>query len=190
MLLLAMAQGAPAADVNGEFALEGAGKASCARYLKALEEDSTDVLLFGGWMHGYLSAINRYESGTYDIATWPSQQQQLQFLANVCRGKPQARFFEAVALMADQLSGERLAEKEPLVNVGQLSDGSMLSLYPSTLERVRARLNELSPGSFTEPLSRDWDDALQSALKSYQVSLQIEETGLPDPETLLRLFRE
>lgn len=179
-----------AADANGDFALEGAGQAGCTRFLKALEEDSTEVLLFGGWTHGYLTGVNRYESDTYDVATWPSQQQQLRFLANVCESNRDARFFEAVALLAQQLRAERITEKEPLISIGTLADGSKLALYPSTLERIRKRLNELQFGSFPAPLARDWDAKLSDAVLAYQRRSGIEPSGVPDPDTLLRLFRE
>jgi hypothetical protein len=178
------------ADANGEFALEGAGQASCSRFLQALEEDSTEVLIFGGWMHGFLTGVNRYESDTYDVVTWPSQQQQLRFLQNVCQGNRSARFADAVELMVRQLRDERLTVKEPPITVGKIKDGSPIVLYPSTLKRVRQRLNELQFGTFSAPLAGDWDAELGDALLAFQRSADIAQSGLPDPDTLLRLFRE
>jgi len=178
------------ADANGNFALEGAGQANCTRFLEALEADSTEVLIFGGWMHGYLTGVNRYERDTYDVVTWPSQEQQLRFLANVCESNRDARFIDAVALMARQLRDERITVKETPIPIGELKDGSPIVLYPSTLERIRHRLNELQPGSFPAPMSRDWDMSLGEALRAFQRDKRIAETGLPDPDTLLLLFRE
>lgn len=182
--LVLSVEAALAADANGDFALEGAGLAKCERFSKSLSEDSTEVLVFGGWMHGYLSGVNQYRPDTYDIATWPSQKQQLKYLGNFCAQHPDRRFFEAVAAMVIQMTPERLVVKESAI---QIDDS--LRLYPSTIARIRDRLVEagfLKNGSAT---GAAWGDTLQTAISEYQRQQGLEDTGLPDEATLLRLLR-
>ena len=189
-LLSLLSATAQAADSNGSFALEGAGQASCSSFVDAMNTRSTDVVLFSGWLQGYLTGVNRYESAVYDIATWPTQEQQLQFLLSVCRSNTGVRFFDAVGVMVDQLREYQLLEEEELIVIGTLPNRAQLTLYPSTIKLMRKRLNALILADFSLPVSGVWDDELQEAVLAYQQGVGLPATGLPDPDTLLRLFRD
>lgn len=182
--LLMVTRGALCADAKGDFALEGAGLAQCSRFSKALAEDSTEVLVFGGWMHGYLTGVNQYREDTYDIATWPSQQQQIKYLGNFCSQNPQRRFFEAVAAMVIQMTPERVVAKEKPIAITKT-----IQLYPSTLARVRARLIAAGHLESSASTGGEWGPRLEASLKAYQESRGLKETGYPDEATLLSLLR-
>jgi len=53
-----------AADADGKFAVKGAGKRSCNDFVQAADEKSSDFLLYGGWLEGYLSHFNSNQENT------------------------------------------------------------------------------------------------------------------------------
>ncbi|MFK7829521.1 MAG: peptidoglycan-binding domain-containing protein [Congregibacter sp.] len=177
-----------AADKNGDFALEGAGRATCSRFLTAVDEDSTEVLLFGGWLHGYITALNQLNEQTYDIVTWPSVQQQLQFLAGYCRENSKQRFFNAAAAMVEQMRPYRLQSRETLVQIPFSAGDGSVSVYPSTLRRVKESLSSKGFLDGSAPFTEVWDTTLETALKDFQRAKSLSVSGAPDSETLLLLL--
>jgi hypothetical protein len=57
-----------AADSTNRFALRGVGLADCEHFLKAMKERKENVLVAGGWLEGYITAVNQFTPNTFDIA--------------------------------------------------------------------------------------------------------------------------
>ena len=51
-----------AADVDGKFAVKGAGRKSCESFLQAKASGSNDYLLYAGWVEGFISSYNQFSS--------------------------------------------------------------------------------------------------------------------------------
>lgn len=180
---------AGAADGNGDFALEGAALAPCPRFVDAVENDATEVLLYGGYVQGYFTAINQTTADTYDLLTWQSPQQQFGALVGYCKQNPEHRFFRAVAAMAQQLMADRIVDRADVVAI-DVPDGRPMLRYPKTLDRVRAKLvaGDYLSADEADGETTAWTEDLAAALSAFQEANALEPTGLPDANTLVVLL--
>lgn len=181
-LLLGMLAGAAAqaADADGNLAIKGIGLAACGDYVEALDARDARLEVFFGWASGYLTAVNRYESGVYDVIDWQSDGYIALSLRGWCVANPERRFFDAVFAMTQSLLPAAVDAESPLVSVGDIR------LYRSTLDRVRERLEAL--GHY-DPAAHG-ADLLEASLISFQSARGLPPTGLPDTATLFALFSE
>lgn len=181
-LLIGILAGAPAraADAEGNLAIKGIGLAPCGDYVAALDARDARLEVFFGWASGYLTAVNRYESGVYDVIDWQSDGYIAISLRGWCVANPERRFFDAVFAMAQSLLPEAVAAESPRVPV----EG--MRLYRSTLDRARERLEALG---HLDPAAHG-ADLLEASLKSFQSARGLPLTGLPDNATLHALFSQ
>ena len=173
-----------AADADGQFMVKGAGIATCERFVAARSGDPVELASFAGWMDGYLSAMNRFQSETYDIAPWQSSALLVSALTGYCTRNPEQNFHKAVAGLAVSLQGERLRQRSEVVEA-RAGDASLL-LYSHTLERAQRALVER--GLLEGAASGVFDEHTEAALRAFQRDAGMEETGLPDQLTLARLL--
>ncbi len=174
---------AHAEDTEGRFAAKGAGAASCTEFASAFEardETAKDMLL---WVAGYLTAANRFLPETYDIVSWQTDGLIATSLASWCERNPQARLYDAVGAMVEELSGDRVRERDETVriSVGERER----ELYVSVLRRVQERLAE---EGYDVRQSGRFDAATRTAIRRYQGAVGLAATGFPDSLTLARLF--
>ena len=183
LVLLLPARFAPAADADGNFAIKGAGRATCQRYLDERKTRSANYRLFGGWINGYLTAYNQLTDQTFDVAPWEATDTLAAALANFCRQNPEQLFFVGVTRMARALSEARLTENSLMVRtrVGENY------VYQEILKRAQRKLKEL--GHYDGPVDGQFGDATRAAFEAYQTEQSLEASGLPDQFTLLKLFR-
>jgi hypothetical protein len=173
-----------AGDADGRFAIKGFGLRTCGDFLTARHEQSADYHRFGGWLNGYLTASNRYEPATFDLASWQGTPIMAAWLAEYCAKQPKALFIDAVGALVNRLGADRLqAFSEPAGLPGQ----PISLVYISTVHRVQERLAELE--HFTAPASGAFDDATRDALRAYQAANGLDPTGLPDQPTLALLLQ-
>ena len=178
---------AHAADENDQFAVRGAGIASCAQYLEARDTRSQQYFQFGGWMNGYLSAMNRFEDNTFDLVPWQSPDFLATALANYCAQNPEQSFHNAVLLMAESLKPQRLESRSVMLNIEVGGGGQPLRLYQETFTQAMAVLGAAGYPVAMAPTDAFSEDARQ-ALTAFQEAEGLPVTGLPDQPTLLRLF--
>lgn len=181
-LLLGLLAGADARaeDADGNLAIKGIGLAACGDYVAALDARDDRLEVFFGWASGYLTAVNRYESGVYDVIDWQSDGYIAISLRGWCVANPERRFFDAVFAMAQSLLPAAVGAASPQVTV----EG--IRLYRSTLDRVRERLEALG---HHDPAAHG-ADLLEASLLSFQTARGLPPTGLPDSATLFALFSE
>ena len=103
-LLLYFALPALAADADGNYAVKGAGIATCADFAKAKEASEREYFMYAGWAEGFISAANLYEDSTFDIVPWQNTDVLATALASYCRNVPTQKFHLAVSRM---MQGER-----------------------------------------------------------------------------------
>jgi hypothetical protein len=107
LLLLSLSGPLCARDIDGEYAVFGAGGENCAGYLVAQERGGTAARWFTDWLAGYLSAVNNAGSGTYNILGQRTFADILAWLEGYCSVNPEMNFTNAAADMTSVLYDER-----------------------------------------------------------------------------------
>jgi len=95
-----------AKDIDGQFAVFGAGSKSCEAYLKARATRS-GISAYVNWMEAYLSAFNLIVPSTYNIAGTRNLDQMLKWTDDYCKENPQDLYVNAVAALTVALYPER-----------------------------------------------------------------------------------
>ena len=182
--LVTWCSGAWGADDKGQFAIKGVGLATCERFLEARESQSNEYFRFGGWISGYLSATNRYEAETFDLAPWQSTGLLAGWLARVCEDNRKISFVRAMAVLVNSLGSERLKSRSNRVEA-RVGD-QVIQLYEATLRQVQKRLSV--SGYYEGESSGQFDQRTREALERYQRETGLQPTGLPDQASLSRLL--
>jgi hypothetical protein len=186
LLVLALGPPAGAADAHGLFMVKGAGTTQCRDFAEAARERGAELVSYAGWLEGYLSAMNRYEEGVYDLVSWHSTELLLASLARFCASNPDAGFHDAVNRLAGRLRQTAIQERSQIVAVPVGEGEQTLVLYAAVIERIQRRLRarELYEGAITGEL----DDDTREALARFQEEKELPATGLPDQATLTHLL--
>ncbi|MEM6832195.1 MAG: peptidoglycan-binding domain-containing protein [Pseudomonadota bacterium] len=180
---------AAAVDITGAHRTRGVGQFSCEQFVTAKSEDEALYRSFGGWIDGFLSAVNFYEETTFDIAPWQSTDVLAEGLSAYCSKNPALPFEEALKRLVEDLGEQRLYGASKLVLLEErLEDGTdvRLPIYEVILERTQQTLKRL--GYLDAPITKAFDDPTRDALRAFQERIGRPETGLPDQVTLLFLF--
>lgn len=172
------------ADSGGQFAVEGIGGSTCESFVAAKSESSDAYWMFLGWLDGYMTGINQYAPGTYDITPWQSQSLLAALFEKFCARNPGANFFAVANKMVIELRDDRLRESSaPVVAaVGERSIG----VYRETLRRAQVVLKD--SGHYKGKVDGLFGPNTQRALESYQKQAGLTVTGLPDQATLFKLL--
>lgn len=173
-----------AADSSGNFALRGVGLATCAQFLQASEERQENVLLAGGWLEGYMTAINQLLPETFDIAPWQNTDTILALVKHNCERNRDQRFFAVVTAMVEFLAENRLKEQSDRVMAE--AHGQRVAIYTKVLRDVQQEL--IDKGLLEGNADGQFGAKTQAALEEYQKRENIQVTGLPDQVTLWRLM--
>ena len=65
---LLLCTGASAADKAGALAPKGVGRDACKELTKVYDERSQELFLVASWLDGYVTSVNTYSNGVYDVA--------------------------------------------------------------------------------------------------------------------------
>jgi hypothetical protein len=187
LIALAAAPLAPAKaqDVSRQFAVEGAGMLTCARFTAARADTaSPEYQRMIGFIEGYLTAANLYEPDTFDLTPWHNAAALDMIMGNHCAQHPEERLVGVTQRMVGGLRPFRLARFSPLLEVG---DGENRALvYETILRRAQAALR--IRGLYAGPEDGTFPPALRQAFRDFQRSVGLTETGVPDPATLWKLL--
>ena len=175
---------AAAADSKGNFSVKGAGAAPCSIYLDAATKKDQRFFMFAGWMEGMLSGINVYQADTFDMVPWQSTDLLALAAAAACTRDPKASFHTAVLSVSRSLYNGRLRERSDRVVLGKAPQ--QVALYAAVIAQAQARLVALK--LLKEKPTGKMSSATTAALKAFQKSKKLPETGLPDQITLYRLL--
>lgn len=177
---------ARAADAEGRFALRGVGLATCDQFLKAIEERQENVLLAGGWLEGYLTAVNQFRPDTFNIAPWQNTDTLLTLLKHNCERNRDQRFFAIVGSMVDFFAKSRLKEQSTPV-VAEAGDQKAV-VYKEVLQEAQQEL--IKQGLLDGTADGQFGPKTKTALEEFQKKQNLQVTGLPDQMTLWRLLSE
>ncbi|MER5174002.1 peptidoglycan-binding domain-containing protein [Thioclava kandeliae] len=178
---------AKAADTNGNFAFKGAGGQTCGAYQQAWDGQSRDLLLYGGWVEGYLTAFNQFRPGTFDITPWQTTQTVLGMMKSVCDQSSSDRpFSQALWQLLQVLQPDRLTSQS---TAAILTEGNhQTAIYMALLPKIRERLASAGhdPGTIE---SAQFAQSLSSSVKAYQTDEGLAHTGILDQQTLFKLLQ-
>jgi peptidoglycan hydrolase-like protein with peptidoglycan-binding domain len=139
---------------------------------------------FEGWVHGYLTAHNRLDQGTFDAVSWQGNNLLMGALEAYCKQNADQRFEIAVAGLINTLRPDRITEQSDMVQI-KSGDRTIL-VYREVVVRLQKALvqRKLYTG---KPDGRFGEDT-RRAVEAFQKSQNLETTGLPDQRTLLALL--
>ncbi len=176
---------ARAADSQGQYAVKGLGLASCQRFIEEREKQSNAYFVFGGWVLGYLTGINRFSEETFEVAPWEGDDTLLAFLAGHCGRNPETKFAVAVNEMVRALMPARLTDASPMHLLG--TGDQRTAIYKDSLRRVQRKLAQ--SGHYLGAADGEFGPETQAALEKYQQERNLPITGVPDQRTLYDIFR-
>ncbi|MDT7934862.1 MAG: peptidoglycan-binding domain-containing protein [Sphingomonadaceae bacterium] len=175
---------ARAADAQGQFAVKGVGQASCADFNRALAARSPALSPMLSWVAGYLTAANRYEPATYDLIAWQDELYLVNSIGGFCAKNPQASLAFMTRAMIRSLGPGRISAASPVVSVAIA--GREQKLYATVVDSAKRRLARA--GLYRGPIDGRADAGFIAAITAFQRAESLPATGLPDQETLFRLF--
>lgn len=184
LIALVLSGSTLAADSAGKFAVKGAGITRCSHYVTQVDEKKSEFYVYAGWIEGYLSGVNGYQKDTFDIAPWQNTKLLALMLAAHCRENPQESFAQAVRRMTEALFPRRLREQSEMLLARSGNKG--IRLYRAVVEQVQLALADR--GLYSGQTDGEYDKNTREAVLAYQKKEKLEENGLPDAATLLRLF--
>lgn len=171
---------AQAASNAGEFAAKGPGRTSCTAFVDAKTRNAPEYGQFIAFVEGYITAANRYEPNTYDLAPWHNAGAFGAILEQHCK----ANAADTLAVVALKLAGAfnpiRLVDASPLIEVKEGEARAVL--YAAILKRAQSELKKkgllgIEPDGTFNPETR-------SALQTFQSQAKLPPTGVPDGVTL------
>jgi len=174
-----------AADLNGNFAISGAGALACSDYVVSKTDNPERYRAYLSWMSGFFTAYNAASPQTYDILPWHAPELIAAVVADQCREFPDKSFASAVLSVAKALEPQRLTLYSEKVTV---ENGSVnVRIYRTVLRRIQERLAE--QGFFDGTVNGEPGAETVAALLAFQRKHDLKQTGLPDQFTLWRLFQ-
>lgn len=176
---------AHAADEDGRYSVRGAGLLSCETFSAERAAQSSAYQMIGGWLDGYITALNANRPETYDIASFESTEVLARILDRHCQSHPKQRLFSVVNAVTSQLHAQRISTASPRQRV-VIGDYST-ELYNETVTRMQLALVEQGL-MLLAAVTGQFDKPTAIALAGYQRKIEFEPTGFPDQATLWVLF--
>lgn len=173
-----------ASTPQGIFAVEESGRMPCPAFVAARAAKNASYERSLGFIEGYLSAANRYEPNTFDLAPWQNAAAFGMILDAHCKKQGSDTLGIAIQRLVGALQPMRLAEPSKLIEVG---DGQRkVILYEMILKRAQSALARR--GLYRGSATGLYDQSTRTAFATFQKSVSLDQTGLPDPATLWMLL--
>lgn len=183
--LLFVSVQAYSADEEGKFAGKGAGRKSCSDFSASIEQKNSDRQLYAGWLEGYFTSYNQFQTNNYDISPWQTTELLMVLLQRHCHLNPQVKYLEAVNSLIQAFFPIRLTSENRIVQI-KVGESSAY-YYEEILIRAKKRLKLLGyyEGDVESSAYTENDIA---AFIAYQKKHKLSVTGMPDQKTLASLF--
>lgn len=178
---------ARAATDKGEFGIKGIGATDCATLVREYKAGSPNAMMYGGWLYGYITAMNQVTPDTFDLAPWHDLNTLTNFIVDYCQKNPRTSFSQAVFSMTSALKPKRLKTASVPTNFSQ--NGKTFVMYGDVITRMAETLK--AKGFYKGGVSASnpqFTNELSKAVKAFQIRNKLRETGHPDQFTLFRLF--
>jgi Putative peptidoglycan binding domain len=174
-----------AADIDGKFAVKGAGRKACTDFMQAKSSGSNDYLLYAGWVEGFLSSYNQFQPKNYDITPWQTTELLLLLVSEQCKATPDSRMLSVVNGLLKALFSIRLQTESDIVKVSL--DGRETYYYSEILKRVKSRL-KIATNYKGDEKSDSFGAEEIIAIVNFQKKMGLTVTRVLDQNTLSRLF--
>lgn len=169
-----------AASTTGEFAAKGAGRMTCAAFVDAKTRNLPEFGQYVAFVEGYVTAANRYEPNTYDLAPWHNAGAFGAILEQHCQANAADTLAVVALRLVDAFNQIRLVEASPLIEVKEGEARAVL--YVSILKRAQAELKK--QGFLTIEPDGAFNPETKAALQAFQTKVNLSPTGVPDGATL------
>jgi hypothetical protein len=188
LFLAASIGAASASDTSRSFAVHGVGALTCAKLNAVPAADAAEVrMVLASWIMGYVTAVNRTQSGTYDATPVQDQGAMVNMVAGVCAQHPNAAVETITNAVLTSLETAKLSAPSPevTVTVGKRATVLRQSTLQS-LQQVLIAQKYLPAGE----ADGKFGAGTQAALVKFQTAQHLPATGLPDPATVVRALIE
>ena len=183
-LLLFAAEARPA-DQQGQYAIRGAGLISCALFTQERAVRGDVYLMTAAWVDGYITGVNQYAPQTYDVVSFEGTELLMSILDAHCKTHPGDPVFGVLAGLFRKVWPDRITEKSDKTTI--VLAEKQARHYLELVERIQKRLQ--AKRFYSGAISGTYSPQTIKAMKRYQKSIGLEETGFPDQLTLWRLLR-
>ena len=177
---------AQATSARGEFGVKGIGASDCATAVREYKGGTPNAMMYGGWLYGYLTAVNQATPDTFDLATWQDLNTLTNFVIEYCQKNPRTSFAQAVFNLTAALKPMRLtAASQP---VRFTHNNKPFVMYGDVIKRMGEALKHKGYYKGTLPAQPAFTGEMARAVSRFQSSNQLPATGEPDQFTLFKLF--
>ena len=182
--LLMLSNIAVAADAAGNYVVRGMGAHTCADYMASVPSnpDYTQASLL--WIEGYLTAHNRLAQETFDVSFLSETSEVAALLLSVCASNSNTRVEVVLAELLWALAPLRIEASSALIAFQEA--GVTVMLRQSTLMRLQSLLKQ--KGYYKMAVDGLSGPGTVKALRRYQAAEGLNTSGVPDADTLIRLF--
>lgn len=175
-----------ARDKDGSFAVKGLGNETCGALMQAFKDKKPGVEAYINWLEGYITGLNDATAQTYDLAPWQSPVVLFELTARYCSQNEGHRLIQAAKAIEEVIRPFKLAQRSPVVEIK--AGERTMKHYQETIRRAQDIL--IKQGLLTGRADGSWGPKTQQAFEAYQERSGLKKTGLPDQETLFKLFFE
>lgn len=177
---------AQATSAHGEFGVKGIGASDCATAVREYKGGTPNAMMYGGWLYGYLTAVNQATPDTFDLATWQDLNTLTNFVIEYCQKNPRTSFAQAVFNLTAALKPMRLtAASQP---VRFTHNNKPFVMYGDVIKRMGEALKHKGYYNGTLPAQPAFTGEMARAVSRFQAGNQLPATGEPDQFTLFKLF--
>jgi peptidoglycan hydrolase-like protein with peptidoglycan-binding domain len=177
------------ATSEGDFAVYGWGARDCSTVLAVLQGDKAAQARgqLAEWISGYITGQNRSGDGVYDLIPINSHYALVGLAQNICSKNVDQPFESIVAAIVKNFSGWSISGESPIVTLSH--EGQSIDVNEATLARVQ---QVLVTSDLLEVAAADGKFGPQTAkaLQSWQKSVGLVPSGLPDMLTLFLMAEE
>jgi hypothetical protein len=179
-LVLFAAANASAATIAGEFAVDGAGRASCSAFAEAKTKNTPAFGQLMSYVEGYLTAANRYETDTFDLTPWQTSGGLALILEKYCKDNPGDNLGVALVRLTNAIRPLRLTEPSAMMEAANGENRTVL--YVSVMKNAQAELAK--KGLFRGQADGIFTPETKTAILAFQKQAKLPLSGVPDPATL------
>ena len=179
-LALLAAANASAATIAGEFAVDGAGRASCTAFVDAKTRKLPAFDQFMSYVEGFLTAANRYETDTFDLTPWHTPGALALILEKYCKDNASDNLGVALVRLTNAIRPLRLTDTSAMMEV--VDGANRAVLYVSVMKNAQAELGR--KGLFRGQADGKFSPETKTALLAFQKQAKLPPSGVPDPATL------
>jgi hypothetical protein len=188
LLGLTLCFGGPAvaATEDGDYAVRGIGSESCGHFIERLQSDERVPAVALSWLLGYSTALNRNVEGAFDLSPLTDPAAILHIVVGLCEQYPDVAVETAASQVLGGLALARLTMDSPVVETR--SGDRVANVRHETLRRMQEALIER--GHLNGGADGIFGPRTEVALRAFQQEQELEESGVADSATIVRLLVE